>query len=83
LAHAFGLVGVAEPEPGVLEKADRNLDGAIGARQEIAACDQLGQPVADGRADFVVVAQPIARASREQVIPLAPGTRGIDETGRP
>src|SRR5688572_1281526 len=82
LADAFGLLGVAQAQARVLEETNRDLDRAIGARQELAARDELGQLVADGRAHLVVMPQPVAGAAREEVVQLAPGTRGIDETGR-
>src|SRR6185436_711209 len=53
LAYAFGLLGVAQAQARVLEEADGNLDGAVGARQELAPRDQLGEFVAHGRAHLV------------------------------
>jgi hypothetical protein len=67
----------------MLEEVHGHLHRAVGAGVQIAAGDQLRELVAHGGAHLVVVPQPVAGAAREQVVPLAPGTRGIHETGRP
>ena len=75
LADAAALARVAQAEARVLEETDRHLDGAVGAWQHVAVRDQLGQLLADGGTNLVVVAQPVARAAREKVVPWrsAPG----------
>jgi hypothetical protein len=82
LADTLALAGLAQPEPRMLEEVHGHLHRAVGTRHHLAVRDELGKLLADGGAHFVVVAQPIARAAREQVIPIAVGPRALDEVGR-
>src|SRR5690606_35547180 len=69
LTDALLLVRVAEPESIVLQHPHRHAHGARAAAQDVSACDDLRQVLAHRFTDLLVVTQPVARASREEVIP--------------
>ncbi len=69
LADAFDLVRRTQPESVVLEHPHRHAHRRAAAGQHVGAGDHLRQVGANGVADLLVVAQPVARAAREQVVP--------------
>ena len=70
LPDSLLLLRRAQPEMIMLEHAHRHADRFRSAAQYVAAGDRLGQVRADGFSHLVVVAQPIARATRKEVIPI-------------
>ena len=72
LAGALAFVGIAEPETVVLHEAHRHLDGAVaGIGEHVRARDHFRQVVANRLAHLFVVAQPVARTARKQLVPAA------------
>src|SRR5699024_9026263 len=70
LADAGLLRRAVQAEAVVLEKAHRHLHGAMRwPAEHITAGNQIRQLLAHGLAHLLVVAQPVARAAREQVVP--------------
>src|SRR5437588_10528047 len=72
---ALGFLGAAQPEVIVLEHAHRHPHGAGAPVDDVAAGDDLGEVGAHRLADLLVVAQPVARAAREQLVPVRPACR--------
>src|SRR6185312_2345686 len=70
LARALLLLGTAQPEVIVLEHAHRHAHGAGAVIDDFAAGDDVGEIGAHRLADLLVVAQPVARAAREQLVPF-------------
>src|SRR5262249_40904135 len=83
LADAGALIRVPQTEARMLEEADRNLDGAVGARQNVAVRDELRQLLADRGTNLVVVPEPVAGAAREEVVPVPIRSGALYEIGRP
>src|SRR5207302_439614 len=75
LPGALALLGAAQAEVIVLEHAHRHAHGAGAAVDDVAAGDDLGEVGAHRLADLLVVAQPVARAAREQLVPLGRACR--------
>src|SRR5262249_9640246 len=71
LAGPLPLLGTAQAEVVVLEHAHRHAHGARTLVDEVTTGDDLGKIGAHGLAHLLVVAQPVARAAREQLVPLS------------
>jgi hypothetical protein len=69
LAHALGITRVEQPEMVVLQHPHRHPHGARRIIDHIAVGDDLRQVLTDGLAHLLVVPQPVAGPTREQVIP--------------
>src|SRR5690606_8553016 len=76
LPDALLLVRVAEPEAIVFEHPHRHAHRARASAQDIGPCDDLRQVLAHRFANLLVVPQPVARTSREEVVPA--GFAGTD-----
>ncbi len=64
----------------MLEEPDRHLDGAGAvAAEDIRLREHFGQLVAHRLAHLLVVAQPVAGAPREQVVPVLLARRAAGE----
>src|SRR5690606_42109397 len=75
LPCAYQLLRAAQPEVIVLEHSHVHAHGARGFVDDVGARNDLRQVFAHGLANFLIVAQPVPRATREQLIPFR-------ETGR-
>ena len=69
LSDTLLLVRRSQSEAIVLEHAHRHAHGARATREDIRARDDLRQMLSHCLTHFLVVAQPIPCASREQVVP--------------
>ena len=79
LPDTLAVIGFSQAEVIVLEHAHRHLDRARTATHDVGAGNDVGEPLANGFADLVVVAQPVACAAGEQLVPTVdPGIDWLD-----
>src|SRR5579863_163604 len=70
LPRALLLLGATQPEMVMLEHAHGDAHGTRALVDDITAGNNLRKMLANGLAHLLVVSQPIARPSREQLVPL-------------